>query len=153
MDIEDLIFQKVYPKQSQFRQRLSTFSVLYASMINNGRPTEKDREAAAMSLPVLGETEEVQRGKMQAMADMALVRTMLLRKNLGPKLQGFIDFSEVVESGGEAAPAVHHEALVNLVRSYLGDAPALDLQRGFNDNARTYADPESLESVPLTGTR
>jgi len=140
MDIEDRIFQEFYPEDSAFRQQLGAFSILYASAINNGRPSEADRKAAARALPVIGESEEVQRQKLKLLSEVALARTLLLRANLDLKLQGFLDLTPV-------NPLMQRTVLIDAISERMGPASAAELANKLRANDRHFASPEDAESV------
>jgi hypothetical protein len=96
MPFWDRAFQEMWPGTSEFRQTLSTMTILYAAIINQGRPTQADALGAAYSLPVLGENKEVQLSKLKMLIKIASLRVMLEEKGIDLDLSPFIQYSKLV---------------------------------------------------------
>lgn len=144
LDVEDRVFQSIYPEDSLFRQRLATFSVLYAAAINQGRPTEPDRELAALSLPIIGESEEVQVAKLRMMSEIAVVAELLLRKNMKVNLAGFIDLTN---------NELRRSALARQVAASFDDQTAREIAKRLRLHDQEEAKPGSREEIDTEGMR
>lgn len=157
LELEDRLFQELYPKEGLFRARLSAFSVLYASMINNGRPSDEDRKAAAIALPIIGESEEVQIGKMKLLTEISLIRTLLVRKNNGLRLQGFVNFSPAQNLTDAQAlgfiPTLQRDSLLGQVAQSLGQETADELKAILLNNDRQFAEEGTKEGLDASGVK